>query len=328
MTLARFPLSLLAASLVAGLLHPSASGDEPPLAPKPIPGWQIVPQPGDQFALEWQGREISRYHYGAQLKRPFLYPLIGPAGKSLTRLGHPHDPVSHSHHNSVWISHNDVDKVDFWGDRKDGGQIVHQRVVGDGLVEGDEWASVLVQNAWKTADGKVLLHELRKTTFVAGSDKQWSVDIEIELTPAGPSVTLGKSPFGLIGVRMAKPIGVKDGGGRIRNSAGGRDEAECFWKSAKWVDYSGQIVPGAIEGVTLMDDPRNPNHPAIFHVRDDGWMGASVSHAAPLEISKEKPLRVRYGLSIHAGLRDSQRIDDDYRRFAARGAETMEAKVK
>ena len=47
----------------------------------------------------------------------------------------------------------------------------------------------------------------------------------------------------MIGVRMAKTIGVLDGGGRIRNSEGGVDEKGTFWKRARWVDYSGQIAP-------------------------------------------------------------------------------------
>jgi hypothetical protein len=43
-------------------------------------------------------------------------------------MGHPHDPESHSHHNSVWISHFDVNGTDFWGDRG-GGRIRHKRIV-------------------------------------------------------------------------------------------------------------------------------------------------------------------------------------------------------
>ena len=56
--------------------------------------------------------------------------------------------------------------------------------------------------------------------------------------------TFGKTPFGLVGVRMAKPIGIHDGGGTIRNSEGNVDEQGdngCFWKRARWCDYSGPI---------------------------------------------------------------------------------------
>ena len=88
---------------------------------------QGVPQPYDQVSFQRDGVEITRCHFAPTLKRPFLFPLIGPSGQSLTRMGHPHDPVGHSHHNSVWISHHDVQGVNFWGDTGKG-RIVHQKI--------------------------------------------------------------------------------------------------------------------------------------------------------------------------------------------------------
>ena len=44
-------------------------------------------------------------------------------------------------------------------------------------------------------------------------------------------VTFGKTPFGFLGVRVAKMIGVKDGGGTIRNSEGGVNEKGVDRKS-------------------------------------------------------------------------------------------------
>ena len=94
---------------------------------KPVPRIQAVPQSYEQISFQREGVEIARYHFGPALRRPFVFPLIGPAGLSLTRMGHPHDPESHSHHNSVWVSHNSVNGVSFWDDRAKG-KIVHQRI--------------------------------------------------------------------------------------------------------------------------------------------------------------------------------------------------------
>ncbi len=105
-------------------------------------------------------------------------------------------------------------------------------------------------------------------------------------------------------------------GGRIRNSEGGVNEKEILWKRARWVDYSGAIENGVIEGITLFDHPSNPNHPSYFHVRNDGWMGASLTFDGPREITPDKPLRVRYGLYLHSEMKPPAEIDSRWKRFA------------
>ncbi len=279
---------------------------------KPVPRLQVIPEPYDQASVLRDGQEITRYHFGKSLNRPFLYPLIGPSGRSLTRMGHPRDPNSHSHHNSVWISHHDVNGVDFWGDRGQG-RIVHQRVVR--YEDSNDEARIEVQNAWTDDAGKVLLDELRRMVIRPLENGQWLLVIDLQLAAPRESATLGKTPFGLIGVRMAKTIGVHDGGGMSRNSAGEVNEKGVFWKPAKWLDYSGPITPEAAEGITLMDHPTNPNHPTHFHVRDDGWMGASLTFDGPRTIELGQPLKLRYGLLVHAGVPTIDQLERQYQAF-------------
>src|ERR1044071_1845026 len=121
---------MIARSCILGvivLIGVSFSRAAEPAASKPVPLMQAIPQPYEQISFQRDGQEIARYHYGAQLRRPFVFPMIGPSGRSLSRMGHPHDPESHSHHNSVWIAHNDVNGISFWDDRAKG-RIVHQRL--------------------------------------------------------------------------------------------------------------------------------------------------------------------------------------------------------
>src|SRR5688500_9172310 len=276
-----------------------------------VPRLQTIPLPNHAISFQRDGHEIARYHFAPDLRRPFLFPIIGPSGRSLTRMGHPHDPESHSHHNSIWISHNDVNGTSFWDDRAKG-RILHRRILR--FEDGLDAASVLTENAW-TASNQVLLIEKRLTRAQMLSDKEWLLTIELELKPAAADLTFGKTPFGLIGVRMAKTIGVNDGGGRIRNSEGGINEAGVFWKKARWVDYSGPITPKATEGITLMDHPSNPNHPATFHVRNDGWMGASLTFDGPLTLRTNQPLKLKYGLYIH-GRPSTNQIWGTFQKFA------------
>lgn len=308
---ADFAVFAIALCLLVGMARGAEKG-KAKLKPKPVPRMQALPLPYHQVSFQRDGEELTRYRYAPQLVRPFLYPIIGPAGRSLTRMGHPHDPVGHGHHDSVWTSHHAVNRSNFWTNTS-GCRIVHVRV--EKLEDGDDRAAVTVRNAWKTKSGIVLLNERRTVAVHALKKREWLLVVDLELAAAGKAVTLGKTPFGVFSVRMAKTIGVHDGAGTIRNSEGGVDEKGVFWKRAKWVDYSGAIAKGVIEGLTLLDHPANPNHPSVFHVRNDGWMGASLTHAGPRTIQPGQPLRLRYGLYVHAGLPTPAAIEKQWEAF-------------
>jgi hypothetical protein len=296
------------------------NGNELPDAP-PIPRMQVEPLPHAQASFLRDGRELTRYHFDRADRRPFLYPVVGPSGKSLTRMGHPHDPVSHSHHNSVWVAHHMVDGISFWGDAgKNLGRIVPQRV--EQLDDADEAASLLAVNHWMNeATDETLLVERRRIEVRPLPKDEFLLIVDLQLTAPIRPIVLEKTPFGLFAVRMAKSIGVHDGGGRIRNSAGGVNEkgldgAEgVFWKPARWCDYSGRITAATVEGVALFDHPTNPNHPTVFHVRDDGWMGSSLTFDGARTIEPATPLRLRYGLYVHAGLPSVDALEAEWQKF-------------
>jgi len=321
-----------------------------PLLPnaRPVPDMQVLPLPYDQASFEHLGRELTRYHFGATLRRPFWYPIIGPGNRSLTRMGKPddpglsltrteqpqdsnkpEDPLGHSHQNSVWISHKDVNGIDFWRDGGPiAGQIVHQ-TAREGLQyeDGHTAATMLSRNAWNDPQGRTLMFERRRTTVMPGEESSWWLIIDMQLEASqGAPVTLGKTPFGPIGVRMAKTIGVTDGGGRILNSSGQRNEKEAFRKPARWVDYSGPITREHTAGVTLMDHPENTRHPVPFHVRNDGWMGACLTLDEPLVIHPDKPLRLRYGLWVHPNAPDGTTIERQWQSFTSQPLASLEMK--
>ena len=291
-----------------------SNADDKLASAKPVPQMQVLPIPYDQASVTRNGKEITRYHFGQSLERPFLYPVIGPSGRSLTRMGHPHDPNGHSHHNSVWVTHHIVNGVNFWGDAGTGKirqQWVHR------YEDSDELAMIETKNHWiDTAKDQILLEERRTIQFLPLEKQQWMLVLQIEFTAMQPKVTFEDTAFGLTGVRMAKTIGVHDGGGIIRNSEGQVNEKQVFRKPAKWVDYSGPIAPGVIEGITLMDHPSNINHPTSFHVRGDGWMGTCLSFEKPIELNKGESLTLIYGLYIHSGLPGLQDINTQYEQFS------------
>ncbi|MDX1948617.1 MAG: PmoA family protein [Pirellulaceae bacterium] len=306
---------MLASLLIFAVTLP-AQVDLP--AARPVPAMQVIPLPRGEARIERNGEEVSRYHFGGDLRRPFLFPLIGPSGKSLTRMGHPRDPNGHSHHNSVWVTHHDVGGVAFWNDAPSSkGRIVQQRVVR--YEDADDEALIEVVNLWQDDAGKTLLTEQRGMRFRPQDGGQWLLVLDLTFASPKEPVTLGKTNFGMLGVRMAKTIGVHDGGGTIRNSEGGINEPQVHEKPARWVDYSGPITREAREGITLFDHPLNPNHPTVFHVRDDGWMGAALTFSAPRTIEPGQPLKLRYGLWVHAGMPTATTIDEEFAAFAKIG---------
>lgn len=280
--------------------------------PKPVPRVQAIPLPQEQVSFAFDRKELTRLYFGPTQQRPFLFPLNGPSGLSLTRMGHPHDPVSHSHHNSVWISHANVNGVSFWADTS-GAHIVHKRV--QKLTDGDTAASVQTVSSWRTSEGVELLEEKRSMTVAPLENGEWMLFLDIELTPVKQPVHLGDTAFGMLGVRMAKSIGVKDGGGTIQNSEGGVDELGCFRKKARWADYSGPITNQSQEGITIFDHPLNPNYPVPFHVRDDGWMGAALTFGNPVTIEPNQPLKLKYALYVHSGLPQLDKLESLWKKF-------------
>lgn len=293
-----------------------ARADDPLPHARPVPEVQVLPLPHDQASFTLRGGELTRYHFGRDLRRPFWYPLTGPAARSLTRMGHPHDPVTHSHHNSVWISHESVAGTNFWTDHgKNLGRVELVRV--EKFDDGDDHAAMLTTNHWLSSDDRPLLVERRRCEVRPIDDDTWLMLVDLQfMTPGDAPVEIGQSPFGMIGVRLAKTIGVHDGGGRILNSAGAVGEEAVFRKSAKWVDYSGPVTNELRGGITLCDHPQNPNHPTPFHVRSDGWMGVCLTLNAPLQVTPKQPLRLRYGLWMHAGVPNQADCEARWQKFA------------
>ncbi len=286
----------------------------------PVPRVQAVPMPHHVTSFQLDGRELTACHYSPADRRVFWHPIRASRDVSLTRMGHPHDPLTHSHHNSVWIAHADVDGVNFWGDHgKSLGQIANMEVSREGYEDTDEFASMRMVNHWKREDGSVQMIETRRTEVrPLDGAKSWFMIVDMELTtPKGQTATFKPSGFGIIAVRMARSIGVHDGGGRILNSEGQVNEKAMFRLPARWCDYSGRITNEAdgFAGITLMNHPTNPQNPAPYHVRDDGWMGACLNLETPIEVSEEKKLRLRYALWVHDGIASGKDVEARWKQF-------------
>ena len=279
-----------------------------------FPAVLVVPLPYQEVAFEIDGQEVARYYGGDSAPKPFLFPLIGPAGKRLTTMSHPIDPHGHRHHRSVWVGHRDVNGHNFW-EETDGSRIVMTKLEAYGHEADAAWFRAA--HEWRAANGTVVAHEQRTWKMTRLDGGAYYLDLTLQFAPGGEQVTFGKTPYGLLGVRVNPTMSVSEGEGRILNSEGDLNEAGVHWKAARWVDYSGKVAPDTINGATFFDHPENPGFPATFHVRDEGWMSASFTYNAPHTVKKGESLALRYRIYVHGPEVDAGALNNHWERFAA-----------
>lgn len=280
---------------------------------KGFPLIQAIPHP-DRISFTFNGDELVGYVFNPLGSRPFLFPVVGPSGRYVTRIGHPHDPHGHNHHLSIWLGHQKVNGVNFWEQNSpDAGRQIHRYV--SKIFDGGLMSFLTSRVDWVGPDGEVILTEMRTVgvEFMADT-REFFIDLEHEFKPS-VDVTFGETPFGFLGVRVAKTMTVNDGRGVITNSEGMRNEEEIFWKRAEWCDYSGPISPDEWNGLTLFDHPDNPDHPPHWHVRNDGWMCPSHFLKGGMRLKANERFKVKYRIFVHSGEADPDRFADLFEEF-------------
>lgn len=278
-----------------------------------FPRVQAVPLT-DGVSFQRDHVELFRYQFGLNRQRPYLFPVRGPSGKLVTRLGHPHDPVGHRHHYSVWCAHYKVNGHDFWADTPRCGRQIHQFV--QQLEDGVDRASIVAQIHWVTEGAELLLDEHRRIAARALEGGEYLIDCDSELKAVSP-VELDKTNFAWLAVRVAKTMGVNDGGGTLTNAEGAVNEKAIFWQRASWCDYSGRVAPDEVNGLTFFPHPTNRNNPPQWHVREDGWMAPCPFFEEGVALQPGEPLALRHRLHVHSGPLDASRAEELLEEYAA-----------
>ena len=285
---------------------------------------EVLPLPDHQVSFCIDGVEKLRWHYGTQYPRPFFYPFNGPSGVSLTRMGHP-GAQNHDHHRSVWFAHHSVNGVDFWSDNTTAR--VRQKFWFR-YRDGNDEAIMAAQLGWFDENGREVMEQDFVVALIPLPNNEHAAEFQITLRPPKnvDEVTLDQTNFGLLAVRVSRTLSEYFGGGQISDSEGNVTEKQIFGKRARWMDYSGPVVVGrgetrhvVREGITWFDHPENPRYPSYWHVREDGWMGASFGMHEEQAINPRNPLVLRYLLYAHSGDYDSDGALRIQTEFARRG---------
>ncbi|MEO2015557.1 MAG: DUF6807 family protein, partial [Fuerstiella sp.] len=196
---------------------------------------EVLPLPEHQASFSIDGIEKLRWHFDDQYPRPFFYPFNGPSGVSLTRMGHP-GAQNHDHHRSVWFAHHKLNGVDFWSDNtKARVRQKHWYRYRDGRDEA-VMASLL---GWFDEDGKEVMEQDVIAALRPMDAGEHALELQITMRPPNgvETVTLDKTNFGLLAVRVSKTLSAYFGGGQLSNSEGLVGESDIFGKRARWIDY-------------------------------------------------------------------------------------------
>jgi hypothetical protein len=280
----------------------------------------------DRLRIEIGGQLFSEYVYQGA-RRPYMYPIIGPGGQAMTRNwpmkspeGEEHD---HPHHKSLWFSHGEVNKVNFWADEGANlGLIVHEKF--SKIESGSKEGSFQEAIKWAGPDGKTVCTEDR-TVRIGNSDQLRWIDFQITLKASEGDVVLGDTKEGSMGIRLAETMRLtgKTGKGHIVNSVGQRD-GNTWGKRAAWCDYYGPVDDKTV-GVAFFDHPQNPRYPTTWHVRDYGLFAANPfglhdfekkpAGAGDLKIPSGQSVTFRYRLIFHMGNEKDADIAALYREY-------------
>jgi hypothetical protein len=285
-----------------------------------LPRCKIEPQPESQFSFSIDDREITRWHFSSEAPCPFFYPLIGPSGARLTRMGHPGAP-NHDHHRSLWFGHADLLGIDFWSDGKPSRIRQKQWYA---IEDASDFARIGLMLQW--LDGHdpqpLLKHDVVATIRPHSSNfsEGWSLELQSDFSTQADGIEFRQSNFGILGLRLAKSLSVFFGGGEITGQSGKHGESDLFGQPNRWMDYSGPSHLNSLgveqtEGVTIINHCDNPDSPCKWHVRSDGWIGPSLSRDRNVLLHSNKPLTVRYLLDVHPGGISSSRVTELADRF-------------
>jgi len=263
---------------------------------------------GRNLRVELDQRLLTEYRVDVGNK-PFFFPLIGPTGDSFTRAypmvtvaGEDHD---HPHQRSCWLTHGNVNGVDFWSESRAAGTIkeVERALVAEGPVLARLWT----KNDWIAPDGKKVCGDERIVTFYrTGHVRMIDFDFTIR-ADSGPA-TFRDTKEGMFGLRISSSMDVtKKTGGKITNAEGLTDES-AWGKASPWVDYAGPVRDKTV-GIGVLNHPDSFRHPTTWHVRPYGlfaanpfgWHDFGKPERGDYTIAAGGSIRFRYRVILHEG---------------------------
>jgi hypothetical protein len=280
------------------------------------------PQP-DGLLIRVGGEPFASYHFeDGPTTRPFFTDLRAPGGIPITR-NHPPkpgvDPADHATmHPGLWLAFGDINGADFWRNKN---RIRHAGFIDQPKGEAGR-GEFAVRNRYEKG-GQTIGEEVARFTILPRPEGVLLI-WDSTFRPEGKALVFGDQEEMGLGVRLATPLTVKHGKGRIVNSDGLENERQLWGKPANWCAADGPV--GETEnraGVLLMTHPDN-FRASRFHARDYGLLVSNPFgiHAftggqkSALRFEPGQTLRLRHGVYVFRGKPDFKDTYADYLKAA------------
>jgi len=256
-------------------------------------------QLGPQIWVRWNNRLLTCYRAHRSQKYPYLYPVAGPlTGLSLTD----ETALPYPHHRSLFFGCDRVNGGNYWQEELPTGQILS---TGPSLGRATaESVEILDTCDWQKPGGPVVMKDARKLTVTVASRQVYFIDWEIRWT-AVEGVKVLKTNHSLFALRAAADL-TPNGGGQLLNAEGQSGEKATFGKPSAWCDFHGpreNLAGAVVEGVAILDHPKNPWSPCPWFTRDYGFISPTPLNfiEQPWELAAGKSVTLRYRVVAHAG---------------------------
>jgi len=270
----------------------------------------------DELHLHLGEQRIATYLLDhEQLTRRAFVNLKTPSGFPVTRsfppkkpedidpgYGHQSGIIHPVMHPGLWMGFGWIDGNDYWR--------LRSRVVFDGLIEepegGKEAAHFTTRDRYLNEAGNetVCIQETRYGFREV--EEGILIDWDATFYNDERDFAFGDQEESGLAIRIASPLRVQGGNGRIVNDRGDVNGAGTWGKPFEWINYSGEL-DGKRVGVLIVPHPGNPRS-SWAHSRDYGVLVSNPFPKQPRErrepyittpIKKGKRFRLRYTILIH-----------------------------
>ncbi len=271
-----------------------------------------------------------------QANKPYLWPIYGPTGKSMTR-SYPMKNVEgekqdHPHHRGLNFGCESIGGFNTWAEAASYGakpkpealahlgSIKHRRFA---ALTGGATGVIDAYSSYLDNAGKEIISETRRMTFKVEGDTR-IIDVDIDLIAAFGNVVVDDKKDSGLSIRVPHTMSVEAKQGGVIINSNGHKDADAWGKRATWCDFNGP-VEGEHLGIAMLNHPASFRHPTPWHARTYGLFTANPfgvsqlklqTESAAIELKQDERIKLRHRFIFHKGDEKSGKIAEAFAAYA------------